>query len=182
MLAVEEDFDVHILELTQIEEQEEYINSTFALQKNGDETAFEEGYHNALLDMFSSMLHLGSRPVSMSNGNGHKSRLTPIIDQPFRPIQPIPKPFPQPFPIIEMPKQPVPWNISMVKAPQAWNRGLKGSGVKVAFLDTGIPAHPDLAIEGGFHLSAVFQVIMTDIATELTAPVLSGPEITFLEL
>lgn len=77
VLAVEEDFDVHILELTQIEEQEEYINSTFALQKNGDETAFEEGYHNALLDMFSSMLHLGSRPVSMSNGNGHKSRLPP---------------------------------------------------------------------------------------------------------
>lgn len=141
ILAVEEDFDVHILELTQIEEQEENINSTLILQNDSDEVAFDEGYHSALLDMFSSMLHLGSRPSGLSNGNGHQSSTYPIKYKPLRPVLP--------FPIIELPKQPVPWNISMIKAPMAWNRGLKGNGVKVAILDTGIAAHPDLTIEGG---------------------------------
>jgi|WetSurSiteA1Bulk_404760.scaffolds.fasta_scaffold00101_3 subtilisin len=45
--------------------------------------------------------------------------------------------------------QPTPWNIKMVKAPQAWARGFRGQGVKVAVLDTGIANHPDLVISGG---------------------------------
>ncbi|MBU8598380.1 peptidase S8 [Shouchella clausii] len=45
--------------------------------------------------------------------------------------------------------QSVPWGISRVQAPAAHNRGLTGSGVKVAVLDTGISTHPDLNIRGG---------------------------------
>lgn len=45
--------------------------------------------------------------------------------------------------------QTVPWGISRVQAPAAHNRGLTGSGVKVAVLDTGISTHPDLRIRGG---------------------------------
>lgn len=37
----------------------------------------------------------------------------------------------------------------MIHAPAAWSRGYKGSGVKVAVLDTGIANHSDLTISGG---------------------------------
>ncbi|WP_337101713.1 S8 family peptidase [Paenibacillus sp. YIM B09110] len=40
------------------------------------------------------------------------------------------------------------WNISRVKAPQAWVTS-KGSPMKVAVIDTGIANHPDLRIAGG---------------------------------
>ncbi len=61
-------------------------------------------------------------------------------------------PFPRPdFPIppIRPILQPTPWNINLVKAPAAWARGIRGNGVKVAVLDTGIATHPDLIISGG---------------------------------
>lgn len=41
------------------------------------------------------------------------------------------------------------WNISMVKAPEAWKKGFTGKGVNLAIIDTGIAAHPDLSIKGG---------------------------------
>lgn len=47
------------------------------------------------------------------------------------------------------PIQPTPWNIAMVKAPQAWARGITGRNVKVAVLDTGIAQHQDLIVAGG---------------------------------
>lgn len=62
-------------------------------------------------------------------------------------------PFPIPrFPLRPLPRprpQPTPWNINLVRAPQAWRRGITGRGVKVAVLDTGIARHPDLTIRGG---------------------------------
>ena len=41
------------------------------------------------------------------------------------------------------------WNIELVKAPEAWANGITGAGVKLAIVDTGIAAHPDLVIAGG---------------------------------
>lgn len=47
------------------------------------------------------------------------------------------------------PKQPIPWNITMVRADRVWGR-VTGRGVKVAVLDTGIDEnHPDLSVKGG---------------------------------
>ena len=72
--------------------------------------------------------------------------LPPIL----RPI-PFPFPFPRPFPWppIVVPNQPIPWNIQSVNAPAAWQRGIRGEGVKVAILDTGIGPHSDLIVAGG---------------------------------
>ena len=60
--------------------------------------------------------------------------------------QPATAPVAPPFPL---PTQPIPWNIQAVKAPGAWKRGIRGDGVKVAILDTGIGPHADLIVSGG---------------------------------
>lgn len=41
------------------------------------------------------------------------------------------------------------WNIDLVKAPQAWSKGITGKNIKVAVLDTGIASHSDVIISGG---------------------------------
>lgn len=41
------------------------------------------------------------------------------------------------------------WNINLVKAPEAWAKGITGKGINLAILDTGIATHPDLVISGG---------------------------------
>lgn len=46
-------------------------------------------------------------------------------------------------------QQTVPWGISRVQAPAVHNRGVTGSGVRVAILDSGISTHSDLTIRGG---------------------------------
>ncbi|MBM0065364.1 S8 family peptidase [Alkalicoccobacillus gibsonii] len=46
-------------------------------------------------------------------------------------------------------QQTVPWGITRVQAPAVHNRGITGSGVRVAILDSGISAHSDLNIRGG---------------------------------
>lgn len=147
ILAVEEDIEMHVLELTNEEEQAEFLNSTLFENDENDGHAYQEGYHHALVDLFSSMLILGSKGnISVNgNGNGYHTAI-PFPPGSIRPIQPFPK---LPFPPIKLPKQPTPWNISMVKAPEAWKRGLKGNGVNVAILDTGIASHTDLSIAGG---------------------------------
>jgi len=43
----------------------------------------------------------------------------------------------------------IPWNINLVKAPAAWARGINGTGVNVAVIDTGIATHTDLIVAGG---------------------------------
>ena len=46
-------------------------------------------------------------------------------------------------------RQPIPWNITQIKADQVWSR-VTGRGAKVAILDTGIDDdHPDLTVEDG---------------------------------
>jgi len=42
----------------------------------------------------------------------------------------------------------IPWNVARTGADQVWNQ-TNGTGIKVAILDTGIAAHPDLNIAGG---------------------------------
>ncbi|TSB45351.1 S8 family peptidase [Alkalicoccobacillus porphyridii] len=46
-------------------------------------------------------------------------------------------------------QQTVPWGIQRVQAPAVINRGINGSGVRVAVLDSGISSHSDLSISGG---------------------------------
>ena len=58
-------------------------------------------------------------------------------------------PMAPPIPPFPLPTQPIPWNIQAVKAPGAWRRGIRGDGVKVAILDTGIGPHADLIVSGG---------------------------------
>lgn len=142
VLAVEEDTEVHILELTADEEQLERFNSSISEAGYDTNGSYDEGYQNAMMDLFSSMLQIGAR------GNGGYSPTLPFPRNPIlKPIPRKPLPFPWTPPVLH--KQPVPWNISMINAPAAWNRGYKGSGVKVAVLDTGIANHNDLSISGG---------------------------------
>ncbi len=41
------------------------------------------------------------------------------------------------------------WNIHAIKASLAWDEGLTGKGVRIAVVDTGIAAHPELNVIGG---------------------------------
>ncbi len=86
-------------------------------------SAYHSGYTSAMYELFQKIV------VPDTNGKGLKNPKLP-----FSPITP---------------NQPIPWNISLVKAPGAWAKGYKGTGVKVAILDTGVAAHPDLVISGG---------------------------------
>lgn len=150
ILAVEEDTEMHILEIDPsasdfggetLTYPDYYEDQSGDGYSSGQET-YQTGYKQAMVDMFSSMLDLGSSQQAESNVAGG----LPIL--PNRPIL-RPLPFPIPFPRIPILRQPIPWNINLVKAPRAWSRGITGSGVKVAVLDTGIAAHPDLVISGG---------------------------------
>ncbi|MDZ7718155.1 MAG: S8 family serine peptidase [Balneolaceae bacterium] len=144
VLAVEEDTEVHILELSAEEEQLERFNSSISEAGYDTNGSYDEGYRNAMMDLFSSMLQMGTR--EQTSGSGGYGPVLPVPRNPI--LRPIPrKPFPWRPPVLR--KQPVPWNISMINAPAAWNRGYKGSGVKVAVLDTGIANHNDLTISGG---------------------------------
>ncbi|HEX8425511.1 S8 family peptidase [Hymenobacter sp.] len=154
VVAVEPDLEVHILgadaalmngHATDSNGSTDYYDSEDALleqPKQGSSTqtpGFEAGYKQALNDMQARMLE------QMNNffQNTGTSSNSPIL-KPFQPVKPV-------LPPIQLPPvllQPVPWNIKMVKAPQAWPR-TKGAGIKVAVLDTGIANHSDLTISGG---------------------------------
>ena len=113
---------------------------------------FQQGYQQGQSDLYQNLMGYSA----YQNNNDvfrptpHPFPRPPFIPTPLPrlPIEPIP--FPRP-PYTPYPKfyQPVPWNIAMVNAPGAWARGYRGTGVKVAVLDTGITAHPDLIISGG---------------------------------
>jgi subtilisin len=146
VLAVEEDTTMHALSSDVNDEDqfnELFSNSEELYEANDDEKDnFIQGYNSALLEVFAAVLEV--------NSNKHNL----LADAAFlssNPKMPTPKNKPKtPFKsTIPTRRQPVPWNISMVKATTAWRRGIRGNGIKVAILDTGIAAHPDLTIAGG---------------------------------
>lgn len=130
VLAVEEDLEMFAL--TSDETDEEQFSDFFMNSGENMETFetdgndFLKGYNKALLDVFASILENNSKKSTA----GFTPPLSPESVTPFAP-------------------QPIPWNITMVKAPLAWRRGITGNGVNVAILDTGIARHPDLVISGG---------------------------------
>lgn len=148
VLAVEEDFEMFALRTNESDEvqfDELFINSEseFPEPPVSDDGVYKTGYNQALLDLFASILNANAQ-----NGTqGNEPLLSPIVPRfPLQPIYPIP--FPK-LPDLIIRRQPIPWNISLVKAPTAWARGIDGAGVKVAILDTGITSHPDLQVAGG---------------------------------
>ena len=157
VMAVEEDIEMHILMDTAGDWQGE---SNFDYQEASANEAmaevagqyFQQGYQQGQSDLYQNLMGYSA----YQNNNDvfrptpHPFPRPPFIPTPLPrlPIEPIP--FPRP-PYTPFPKfyQPVPWNIAMVNAPGAWARGYRGTGVKVAVLDTGITAHSDLVISGG---------------------------------
>lgn len=145
VMAVEEDIEMYAINIAEDEAQyKELFMDTdeetdfeqdleFDFEET-DENGFKDGYSQALVDVFASLI--GAKNNKDASGQSGPNFSMPIF--PIRPILP---------PIFR--NQPVPWNISQVKAPLAWRRGINGTGVKVAVLDTGIAKHPDLVISGG---------------------------------
>jgi subtilisin len=134
ILAVEEDIEMHILEVLNYEVEEEQKVATAG---NSFSEAYQRGYQEGIQQYMESL----------AQGQPQGEDLNPfqrLFAAPqFAPSIPKAKPIPLAF-------QPVPWNINMVKAPGAWARGITGVGIRVAVLDTGIATHTDLnPISGG---------------------------------
>jgi subtilisin len=160
VLAVEEDVEVFALETLEDYQQEVDTQTDqdayFQLAKEYFQQGFEQGKAESQKRFFEQLQNfLNNQNSKTSNGNGNGYTRTadaptafqPRVDYPFP--TPTLNPFLQPVqPRFPLP-QPVPWNISMVKAPAAWARGLRGNGIKVAVIDTGIATHADLGVSGG---------------------------------
>lgn len=132
ILAVEEDLEVFALGSINDEKQfnELFLNSGDIAEEteSAPGSDFHKGYNQALTDVFGNLLKTGNIPnlhgVSVPKGAAISKAAKVKL-------------------------QPTAWNISMVKAPKAWARGIDGKGVNVAVLDTGVAQHPDLVISGG---------------------------------
>jgi subtilisin len=140
IMAVEEDFEMFALENESDEQQYNDLfmssDESFDLTENAEDLTFDDGYDKALLDVFASVLK-NNRKKSGTEAKTEISSLSggfPVLPRPD---------------ILPLRLQPIPWNIIMIKAPQAWARGIYGTGIKVAILDTGIANHPDLSVSGG---------------------------------
>jgi subtilisin len=159
VLAVEEDEEVFALgnmeEYQQETETQPDLHSF--LQMAGD--YFQQGYEKGvaesqrgIMEKLQQLFNGQNKGNGNGNGNGHGRTAMPTAFQP-RVDSPFPttsNPFLQPVaPPLPALVQPTPWNINMVKAPAAWARGLRGNGIKVAVIDTGIAAHADLGVTGG---------------------------------
>lgn len=129
ILAVEEDTEMHILEVLNYEVEEDQKVET---NGNGVNEAYQKGFQEGIQQYMESL--------GQSQGDGfNQLQRSPQFDPSLLRQRAMPLAF-----------QPVPWNINMVKAPGAWTRGITGSGIRVAVLDTGIAAHADLnPISGG---------------------------------
>jgi subtilisin len=102
------------------------LDADFATSYTESETrAYQNGYTDAMYGLFKKLFAPPTAPGA--EGTGLRVPLT---------VEP-------------MANQPIPFNINQVKAPAAWARGFRGTGIKVAVLDTGVSAHSDLVISGG---------------------------------
>lgn len=144
VLEVIEDFEMHALDVvTSNGDDADLLNADVPTQTptmpgNLDQQMYMRGYNDGYLAMKSRIKEL----VEADKGN---TAIDTDVQQP-----PVLRPGPVfPIPPILLPTQPIPWNISQIKAPGAWSRGIRGDGVKVAILDTGIATHADLIISGG---------------------------------
>ncbi len=155
VLAVEEDEEVFALgtmedyeqEVETHKEQDPYFQLAQEFFKKGYDQGKAES-QNGLMEQLQKFLH----GQSNETGNGNSRMATahtafqPRVDHPFlTPGNPFLQTAPPPQALV----QAIPWNISMVKAPSAWARGLRGNGIKVAVIDTGIAPHADLGVSGG---------------------------------
>jgi subtilisin len=139
IMAVEEDMPMHIMEIP-VEAADEVA------ARPAD--AYQRGYQEAMRQFMETYAHpqpyqqATVNPYQQIHGNTLGASWSSLQDWlVFEPA------FPFPFPL---PFQPTPWNISMVKAPAAWARGITGNGIRLAIIDTGISSHTDLLpIAGG---------------------------------
>ena len=146
VLAVEEDIEVFALGRCQGADE----------LWQGDDN-FDAGYQQALADMgmdtpdteFFAGYDVADDCFDRTNA---LAAPTPQICPPGMRVASVPdrqRPLPRMRPGTRLRRQPIPWNISMVRADKAWARAT-GRGVKVAILDTGIADdHPDLIVQGG---------------------------------
>ena len=105
-------------------------------QTQMQEGGFADGYKKAMVDMFSSMLD-GNLKKDASESCDIAGTSAETLNS-----------------AMGINASYIPWNIRMVKAPEAWARGYDGWGVNVAVLDTGIDYnHPDLYVSGGVDFS-----------------------------
>lgn len=101
-------------------------------QTQTQEGGFADGYKKAMVDMFSSMLDGNLKKDAPGSCDASAASAG------------------APVSAMDINASYIPWNIRMVKAPEAWARGYDGWKVKVAVLDTGIDYnHPDLYVYGG---------------------------------
>ncbi len=126
VLAVEEDLEMHFLH----DESEPWQKNPFidASQQDLLAQSYQRGYQQGISDFYQKIL---ADAKTLHGSAATSASATSLI------------------PPIIFTSQPIPWNINLVNAPQAWARGYRGNGVKVAVLDTGIAAHADLVISGG---------------------------------
>src|SRR5215203_2974372 len=132
IIAVEEDVKMHILEMTNGEIEQAFdIETRNGYQPEGGLDTQNESYQRGFQEGI--QYYINQHPSQGGFGN------QPIGPRPSQPLFPLP-----------ILNQPIPWNINLIKAPGAWARGIRGEGIRVAVLDTGIANHPDLLpISGG---------------------------------
>jgi subtilisin len=124
VLAVEEDLEMHILH---DENSENWQENPFSVANQEELIAqsYQRGYQQGISDFYQKIL----ADAKTLYDSAAQSAVPVIPTAVF--------------------SQPTPWNINLVNAPKAWARGYRGSGIKVAVLDTGIATHADLVISGG---------------------------------
>jgi len=148
IIAVEEDVPMHVLEI--VDKATEEAHKTAATLSRQETEAYQRGYSEAMQSLMDSWNHMQGAQQNVNpyqqSGVSHGMSLSQLQSSPaFQPAPNIINPIP--FPLLF---QPTPWNISMVKAPGAWARGITGAGIRLAIIDTGISSHNDLIpIAGG---------------------------------